>query len=237
MIDLTGGVYTKKETKVSWLIRQCVVCDENQIGQRYDQSSTCSLHWKWNWFVVTNWIGCGLSWKIERKMTWLIVHVRSTLKTILNYHDWSNRVQSKIKTKQDNNVTDHIGLVHTENDIELSEPIKLGVVYDEIRQNNDVTNLIGSLRWKGNLTFVLGRTRFSLWWKLNRTTMWPIFHVRSTLKMKMSCCDWWDRVHFFMKNRKDNNMIDRTCVVHAKNDTQLLWPIGLCAICNKNQIR
>ena len=43
-------------------------------------------------------------------------------------------------------MTDHIGLVHIENDIELSEPIKLGVVYDETRQNNDVTNLIGSLR-------------------------------------------------------------------------------------------
>lgn len=45
------------------------------------------------------------------------------------------------KTRQDNNVIDHIGLAYVENNIELSRPIKSGAVYDETRQDNDVTNL------------------------------------------------------------------------------------------------
>ena len=45
------------------------------------------------------------------------------------------------KTRQDNNVIDHIGLTYVENNIELSGPIKSGAVYDETRQDNDVTNL------------------------------------------------------------------------------------------------
>ena len=36
-----------------------------------------------------------------------------------------------MKTKQDNYVTEQIGAINTENDIELSWPIVSGVVYDE----------------------------------------------------------------------------------------------------------
>ena len=35
------------------------------------------------------------------------------------------------KTKEDNDVSDHIGVVYIKNDIELSWPIRLGVVLDE----------------------------------------------------------------------------------------------------------
>lgn len=45
------------------------------------------------------------------------------------------------KTRQDNNVIDHIGLAYVENNIKLSGLIKSGTVYDETKQDNDVTNL------------------------------------------------------------------------------------------------
>ena len=41
----------------------------------------------------------------------------------LSYHEWSDRVQSMTKTKQDNDMTNHIGLVHTKIKMELSGPI------------------------------------------------------------------------------------------------------------------
>lgn len=53
------------------------------------------------------------------------------LKTKLSYHDWSNRVQSMTKTKQDNTETDHIDLVYVEYDTELSRAIWLVAVYAE----------------------------------------------------------------------------------------------------------
>lgn len=45
------------------------------------------------------------------------------------------------KTRQDNNVIDHIGLAYVENNIKLSGLIKSGTVYEETKQDNDVTNL------------------------------------------------------------------------------------------------
>lgn len=45
------------------------------------------------------------------------------------------------KTSWGNNVTYRIGPVYAENNTELSRPIRPSVVYDETRQDNDVTNL------------------------------------------------------------------------------------------------
>ena len=45
----------------------------------------------------------------------------------------SNRVWFVKKTKQDNDVTNRIGLVYVETEIELSGPLWSGVVYDEIQ--------------------------------------------------------------------------------------------------------
>ena len=50
---------------------------------------------------------------------------------ILNFHDWSDRVQSVTNTKEDNDVINHIGVVYVENDIEISWLIELGGNYDE----------------------------------------------------------------------------------------------------------
>lgn len=63
------------------------------------------------------------------------------MKTILSCRDRSNQVCSMTKIRQDNNVTYRIGLVYTENDIELFRPIGLGVVCDKTKQDNDMINL------------------------------------------------------------------------------------------------
>ena len=47
-----------------------------------------------------------------------------------------------MKVRQDNDVTDCIGIVYAKNDIELYKPIISGAVCDGTRQDNDVTDLI-----------------------------------------------------------------------------------------------
>ena len=48
-------------------------------------------------------------------MTWPIVQVQSTLKTILNCRDQLDQVSSVMKTKQDNDVIDWIDAVYVKN--------------------------------------------------------------------------------------------------------------------------
>ena len=45
------------------------------------------------------------------------------LETKLNYHDRSNMIQSIMKSKQDNDMNDCIGVISIEYDTELSRPI------------------------------------------------------------------------------------------------------------------
>ena len=75
-------------------------------------------------------IGYGLLWKQDKTTTWSIVWVGSTLKTILNCSDWLDQVQSVTKTRQDNDVIDHIGMTNAEIKIELSRLIKLGAIFN-----------------------------------------------------------------------------------------------------------
>ena len=53
------------------------------------------------------------------------------LKLKLNCQDLSNQVRSMMKTRHDNNVTNHIGAVNTENETELSWLIRSGAIYDK----------------------------------------------------------------------------------------------------------
>lgn len=57
----------------------------------------------------------------------------------LNYRDQSDRVMYVTKTKQDNDMTDYIGAVYAENDIEPSGPIKPSAIFHDkwIRQRCD----------------------------------------------------------------------------------------------------
>ena len=73
------------------------------------------------------------------------------LKMILSCLDWSNQVQSMMKTRQDNDMTDHIGLLHSKIETELLGPIWSGIVCDEnqIGQRLDNSYKYG-LHWKQN---------------------------------------------------------------------------------------
>ena len=51
----------------------------------------------------------------------------------------TNKVWYVIKTKQDNDVTKRIGAIYVKNDIELSQSMRLSVVFDEDKIGN-VTN-------------------------------------------------------------------------------------------------
>ena len=66
--------------------------------------------WKQNWTVVTDWTGCDMWLKQDRTTTW---SMRFMMEIILNSHDLSDRVQSLMKTREDKDVTDRIGVVYT----------------------------------------------------------------------------------------------------------------------------
>ena len=53
------------------------------------------------------------------------------LKTKLSCCERSDRVQSMMKTRQGNNMTDRIGIVNAKIEIELLGPIQTGVVSEE----------------------------------------------------------------------------------------------------------
>lgn len=58
----------------------------------------------------------------------IIIQVQSMLKTILNYGDLYDYVGSMWNTKQDNDMTDCIGVVYAKTETELLGPIEPSVV-------------------------------------------------------------------------------------------------------------
>ena len=52
-------------------------------------------------------------------------------KTKQSFQDWLNQVRFVMKTRQDNDVTNCIGLVYAETNTQLSESSRLGAVYAE----------------------------------------------------------------------------------------------------------
>ena len=80
MINHTGVVYDQKETR-----------------QQRDRSYKSTLCQKQNWIVMTDPIGYGLWRRPEKTITWLIVQVQYTLKSELNCHDQSTKMQFIIK--------------------------------------------------------------------------------------------------------------------------------------------
>lgn len=57
-------------------------------------------------------------------MMWPIIKVWSTSKTKLSFRDWLNLMRFVIKSSQDNNMINHIGLVYTETETEPIGPVK-----------------------------------------------------------------------------------------------------------------
>ena len=68
MTDHEGPLYTENETELLWLIQQEMVYDEDQTIQQCDWSYKYGLRWNQNWTIMTDQIGCCLSWKIDRTM-------------------------------------------------------------------------------------------------------------------------------------------------------------------------
>ena len=59
------------------------------------------------------------------------------------------------KTKQDNDVTNHISLVYTKNDIKPSRPIESSAVYDKNKQDKDMTDRTSVVYTKNETGVVL----------------------------------------------------------------------------------
>ena len=151
MIHKTGcSLWWKPDKTMVWLIIQVrstlkmklsyhdrsdeeFFCEKNQIGQRCDWLYKSSLCKKRYWIFMINQFRYRLWWKPNRTMKWLIVQMRSTPKMKLSCHDRLDRVWSMTKTRQDNDMTDHIVLFYTKYKTELLGPIYPGVVFDEIQ--------------------------------------------------------------------------------------------------------
>ena len=72
---------------------------------------TVQIYVEKNRIVMIDWIGCHLSWKIDRTMMWPIIHIWSSQNTMLNYQDWIDNV-SMMKMRKDNYVTHRISLLY-----------------------------------------------------------------------------------------------------------------------------
>ena len=79
------------------------------------------------------------------------------------------------KTRQDNDVTNYIGVVYVETKIEQLRPIKSGVVCykNRSRQRIDQPYKYG-LHQNRNWTGMTDKTRCRLRWKLDKKTTWLI---------------------------------------------------------------
>ena len=61
-----------------------------------------------------------------------------------------------------------------------------------------------------------------------------IVYVLSMSKPKMSYRDLSNKVRSIMKTQHDNDMIDRTSTIYAKNKTKFPCSIGLGAVYDEN---
>ena len=106
---------------------------------------------------MTDQIGCLLWRKPNGATTWLIVQMWSMQKMKLSCHDRSNQVRSMTKSWQDNDVTDHIGLLYVETKTQLSWPIWLSVVCDVNQTGHRCDQLYKcDLHKKQNFVMMLG---------------------------------------------------------------------------------
>ena len=65
--------------------------------------------------------------------------------------------------------------------------------------------------------------------------MWLIIQVQFTPKMILNFCVRSDQALTMMKTGQDNDMTKHTSAIYAENVTELLCPIKLSAICDKNK--
>lgn len=161
----------------------------------------------------------------------------STPKTKLSYGNRLDRVWFMTKTRQDNDLIDHIGLVYVKNDIELSRLIWLTVIYDK-NETGQWLDQLYRCRLHKNQNWIVRtyRTRCGMLPKPNKTMTWSTIQVRFTLKKKLSYHDQLDLVQSMTKIKEDNDVIDHIGLVYSKTKTKLLSPILLGDVCDENQI-
>ena len=90
---------------------QYAIYGEDEIGQWRDWLYKFTLCWKWNWTVMTYITGYGLWWRPNRTMTWLIVQVRFTPILELNCHDPLDWMWYIMKSRQNKDMIDRIGVI------------------------------------------------------------------------------------------------------------------------------
>lgn len=152
-----------------------VVCDKNKKRKWCDRLYKCGLRRKQYWTFVTDWIGYLLWRKLDRITTWLIVQMWSTSNLKLSCHDRLDRVWFVMKTRQNNDMTDHIALVYVEIKTKLSRPIWSHEVCDENKTGQWHDRLYRCvLCQKWYWTIVTYWTGCSLWWIPERTMTWSI---------------------------------------------------------------
>ena len=134
-------------------------------------------------------------------------------------------------------MTNHTNVVYAENKTELPWLTRSGVECDEnqIEQRHEWSYMC-SLGRKQNLAILTDRIECGMWWKSNRKTSLPIVQIRFMTKMILNYHDRLNQVSIIMKTKKDNDMIDSTDMVNAKNKIELSWPIGLGTVFDKNKI-
>ena len=62
--------------------------------------------------------------------------------------------------------------------------------------------------------------RYGLWQIPGKTTMWIIVQEQSMLKLELNCYDWLEKMRSITKNRHDNDLINRTCVITEEYNTE-----------------
>ena len=179
---------------------------------------------------------CSLWWKRDRTTTWSIVQVCSMPKTKLNCNQ-SDRVQSMMKIRKDNDVIDCISAISAEIGTWLSWSIGQDAMYHK--------NHIGQRRDR-SYSYDLHRIRYwtiktdqivcGLWQRQDRAMTWQIILVCSMLKTKLNYHDQFGKAWSTMKSKQENDVIGHTSAVYAKIETKLSLLIGQDAVYHKNQI-
>ena len=81
---------------------------------------------------------------------------------------------SMMKIKHDNIMIDHIYVVYDENETKFPYQIGSGAIYNELNNTMMWPIYTSGLHRNRNWTFETYLTRCALWWKLDKTTTWPI---------------------------------------------------------------
>ena len=76
-------------------------------------------------------------------------------------------------------------------------------------------------------------TGYNLCQRLDKVT-WLIIQVWFMLKLELNYQDWLDKMRSIMKNKEDNKVTDRTGVIFAQQDTELLTLIRWGMVYNED---